>query len=275
MARRVKRDFEREDWDAFYRRYQRALAQEYLIPLLSRWGVDLRGRSVLEVGCGNGGCGAAFFEAGCRVVMMDIDERLVSLARRDNEAEGIDAKVFAGDVFDENAAFYREGPFDLVLLRDVIEHLADTAGALGVVRRRLSERGSAFVVFPPYYSPYGAHQQILPRRKLLFVPYNKLPYLQLLPRGLFEALVRGEGPGHREVLSLSRIRLTIRGFERSAGEAGLAAVRSKMFLTRPSYALRYGVPVAGASVLGRIPLLREVAVTAAFYLLSRTPEAQP
>jgi SAM-dependent methyltransferase len=271
MAKRVKRDLSNEDWETFYRRYQRTLADRYLIPLLSRWGVDVRGKSVLEVGCGNGGCGAAFSGAGCRVVMMDVDERLVSLARRHNDDEGIDARVYAGDVFDESAPFYREGPFDLILFRDVVEHLVDTTRALWIARANLAEKGSLFVTFPPYYSPYGAHQQILPRRKALFLPYNRLPYLQLLPRRVFEGLVRGEGPAHREVMSLSGIRLTIRRFERSVRESKLVTARKKMFLTRPSFALRYGVPVVGASLLGRVALLREVAVTAAYYLLARAP----
>jgi SAM-dependent methyltransferase len=271
MAKTVKRDFPNEDWETYYRRYQRALASEYLIPLLSRWGVNLGGSSVLEVGCGNGGCGAAFAGAGCRVVMMDVDERLVSLARRHNASEGIDARTFVGDVFDEDAAFYGEGPFDLVLLRDVIEHLDDTARALRIACENLAKGGLVFVVFPPYYSPYGAHQQILPRKRLLFLPYNKLPYIQLLPRRMFESLVRGEGPPHGEVRRLSAIRLTIGRFERCVREAGLVAVRKRMFLTRPSFALRYGVPVVGASVAGAIPLLRELFVTAAYYLLARAP----
>lgn len=266
----VKRDFSNEDWEAYYRRYQRTLAREYLIPILSRWGVALGGRSLLEVGSGNGGCGAAFSEAGCRVVMMDTDERLVSLAAEYNEKENVGAETFVGDVFDERASFYREGPFDIVMFRDVMEHLEDPAQALRIVRRSLAADGKVFVVFPPYYSPFGAHQQILPRKKVLFVPYNKLPYLQLLPRKLFLSVVRGESPAHREVERLSGIRLTIRRFERCARDAGFAVQSKRMFLSRPSFALRYGLPVIGASLLGRIPVVNEVTVTAAYYLLART-----
>ena len=265
----VKRDFSTEDWDAYYRRYQRILAREYLIPILSRWGVELKGKSLLDVGGGNGGCGAAFVEAGCRVVIMDTDARLVSLAARDNERENVEAKTFVGDVFDENAPFYREGPFDIVMFRDVMEHLEEPAKALRIVARSLAPGGVVFVVFPPYYSPYGAHQQILPGKKTLFVPCNKLPYLQLLPRRVFLSIVKGESPAQREVERLSGIRLTIRGFERCAREAGLAVRNERMFLSRPSFALRYGLPVVEASVLGRIPFVNEVLVTAAFYLLSR------
>lgn len=270
MAKRVKPDFPREDWDAFYRRYQRTLAEEYLIPILHSWGVTLQGARLLEVGCGDGGCGAAFYAAGSRVTMMDIEERLVSVARSRNETEGIEAETFVGDVNDADGDFYRAGPFDLVMFRDVIEHLADPARVLRTVGRALSEEGKIFVIFPPYYSPFGAHQQILPRKKIWFVPYNKLPWLQLLPRSLFERLVRGEGSAAREVRRLSGIRLTVGKFERSAREAGFAVARRRLYLSRPSFALRYGLPVIDASWLGGLPGLREVLVTAAFYLLEPT-----
>ena len=268
MPPRVKNQIA-DDWDAYYRRYQFDLAAKYLIPALVGWGVKLDGQNFLEIGCGDGGCGAAFHGMGCRVVMMDIEERLVALARVSNEKEGIDIKTFAGDVFDESGPFYQEGPFDLVMFRDVMEHLEDPVRALEIVRRHLTPTGAIFVVFPPYYSPYGAHQQILPRKRIAFLPYNKLPYLQLLPAPWFRWIVRGDAPPNREVERLSGVRLTIGRFEKSAKRAGLSIQRKKLYLSRPTFALRYGLPVVGASVLGAVPLLRELVVTAGYYLLER------
>ena len=268
MSRRVKRDFSREDWETYYRRYQTTLAREYLIPIFSRWGVDLRGKKLLEVGCGNGGCAAEFSRAGCHVVMMDIDERLVELAGEHNDKEGVRAEAFAGDVRNEAAPFWRRGPFDIVMFRDVMEHLERPAAVLRIVRRFLSPVGVVLVVFPPYYSPYGAHQQILPRKKFLFVPYNKLPYIQMLPERMFLRLVRGEGPSNEEVARLSTIRLTIRKFEKEIREAGFVEREKRTYLSRPSFALRYGLPVVDAGILGRVPLVAEAAVTAVYYLLT-------
>jgi SAM-dependent methyltransferase len=268
MTRRVKRDFSREDWETYYRRYQRTLAREYLIPIFSRWGVDLKGKKLLEVGCGNGGCAAEFSRAGCHVVMMDIDERLVGLAGEHNDREGVTAEAFAGDVRNEAAPFWRRGPFDIVMFRDVMEHLERPAAVLRIVRRFLSPVGVVLVVFPPYYSPYGAHQQILPRKKFLFVPYNKLPYIQMLPERMFLRLVRGEGPSNEEVARLSTIRLTIRKFEKEIREAGFVEREKRTYLSRPSFALRYGLPVVDAGILGRVPLVAEAAVTAVYYLLA-------
>jgi SAM-dependent methyltransferase len=275
MAKSVKRDFSSEDWESYYRRYQSALARKHLIPEFERWGVSLAGKRVLEVGCGNGGCGAEFARIGCRVVMMDIDERLVRLAVEHNAREEVDAEAFTGNALDETAPFWSRGPFDVVLFRDVMEHLESPAKALSIARRFLAPGGVVLVVFPPYYSPYGAHQQILPRKKFLFVPYNKLPYLHWLPEPLFLRLVRGGAAPAREVARLSGIRLTIRKFEREARSAGFVVRRRTLYLSRPSFSLRYGLPVVEAGILGRAPLLAEAVVTAAHYLLSPEKKTAP
>lgn len=274
MTKRVKRDFANEDWDRYYRRYQAALAERYLIPVLSRWGVSLPGRKFLEVGCGDGGCGAAFCLAGCDVVMMDIDERLVEIAKQLNREEKIEVKTYVGDVLDETSACYEKGPFDLVMFRDVMEHIDRPELALGIVRERLSKNGFVFVVFPPYYSAYGAHQQILPRKSIGPLPYNKLPFIQLLPRRWFLRLAAGDTAANREVARLSGIRLTIRRFERAVGGAGLRVRAKKLFLSRPTFSLRYGVPAVDAGLLGRVPGVGELLVTGAYYLLERANTAR-
>jgi SAM-dependent methyltransferase len=260
-------------WDEQYRRYQSRLASEYLIPVLKRWGVKLEGRKLLEAGCGDGGCAAEFARSGCVVTAVDIDERLVSVAAELNKKEGLTFGTYAGDIGSEDCPGLEEGPFDIILLRDVAEHLEDLTDALSILRRSLSGDGVLFVVFPPYYSPYGAHQQILPRKKIGFIPYNKLPWIQLLPDPVFSALTRGDGPSHREVARLRRIRLTIGEFERSSRRAGLSVLKRRYYLTRPTHGLRYGVPVVPASLLGRIPGLNELIVTACYYLLAKKQTA--
>jgi SAM-dependent methyltransferase len=256
-------------WDEQYRRYQSRLAAGYLIPVLRKWGVSLEGRKVLEAGCGDGGCAAEFARSGCVVTAVDIDERLVSIAAEFNKKEGLSFGTYAGDICREDCPGLDEGPFDIILLRDVAEHLEYLADALSVLRRSLTGDGVLFIVFPPYYSPYGAHQQILPAKKLGFLPYNKLPWIQMLPDPVFSTLTRGDEASHREVARLRRIRLTIREFERNSRRAGLSVLRRRFYLTRPTHGLRYGVPVVPASFLGRIPGLNELIVTACYYLLGQ------
>jgi hypothetical protein len=150
-----------------------------------------------------------------------------------------------------------------------MEHIERPDEALKIVRRNLSKNGFVFVVFPPYYSPYGAHQQILPRKTIGPVPYNKLPYLQLLPKSWFLRLISGDSAANREVERLSGIRLTANRFEKAVDAAGLTVREKTLFLSRPTFALRYGIPVIGAGPLGKLPVLRDLIVTGAYYLLEK------
>jgi len=225
------------------------------------------------VGCGDGGCAAEFARAGARVTALDVDPRLVQICAALNEREGLEIHTSVGDITDPNSPGLLRGPFDIVLLRDVVEHIEDLELALRVVRSRLTPEGVIYVVFPPYYSPYGAHQQILPKRKLGALPYNKLPYIQLLPEAVFRRLVAGDAPPHREVARLRRIRLTLHRFHAQIRAAGLRIRNRKLYLLRPSFKLRYGLPVLGAGFLGRIPVVNEIVVTGAHYLLERETPA--
>jgi SAM-dependent methyltransferase len=263
-----------EPWDEDYRRYQATLAARYLIPTLRRWSIDPAGKRVLEVGCGDGGCGAELQRAGARLTALDIDARLVQICDVLHRREGLEIHTFVGDICDANCPGLEEGPFDLVLLRDVVEHLDELELGLGVILAHLAPGGVLYVEFPPYYSPYGAHQQILPRRKLGFLPIPKLPYIQLLPDAAFRSLVAGNTNAHREVARLRGIRLTLRKFEQQTRSMGLRIRKSKPYLSRPSFQLRYGIPVLGASVLGRIPILNELLVTGVDYLLERDPTSK-
>jgi hypothetical protein len=80
-------------------------------------------------------------------------------------------------------------------------------------------------------------------------------------------MVRGR-PTNREVERLNGIRLTIRKFEREARSAGFEARRRTLYLSRPSFSLRYGLPVIEAGILGRVSFVAEATVTAAHYLLA-------
>jgi SAM-dependent methyltransferase len=229
-------------WKDYYVEYQRRLSEFFLIPFLEENRVTIDGAAVLDVGCGNGGVTAVFAERASHAVGIDVG---------DFDWFGIPGVEFRkADFTDPVVALPCADAFDIVLLRDVIEHVRDKRTLLAHVAASLRGAGHVLVTFPPYYSAYGPHQQNV----LTGSPLRRLPFMHW-------------HPGTREI---ARTRTTIRGFERLALECGLAVAARRLYLTRPSFEVRYGVP----TVRFRVPWLlgfREVLTTGAYYLL--TPES--
>jgi SAM-dependent methyltransferase len=231
-----------------YRRYQTDIARTAVLPLLVEAGLSLAGRRVLDVGCGTGGMTAAWHGAGARCVGVDADEARLKADSGD---------FVAGDV---RRLPFRDGGFDVVIAHDCLEHVKDTADALGEMARVLAPDGAAFVTFPPFCSPYGGHQQES-RSWVRFAPYG-----HLLPERLWLALARRVRYGE---MFAGLARLSIGRFERTAGAAGLGVSWRRLYVVRPEAAGRGGLRTTGAPVVGRIPVLREFVVGGAFYVLRK------
>ncbi len=241
-GRRIRRrDF--DTWGEYYAHYQRELALRYLIPFLNDHGVDLGGAAVLDVGCGDGGATAAFAEHADRCVGIDAG---------DFDWRGSQNLEFRkADILSPEVASSLAGGFDLVLLRDVIEHIGDKAKLMQHVRTSMRGRAHLFVTFPPYYSAFGAHQQAeLRGSRLRYVPYVHWH------------------PGLRHI---AQTRVTVGGFERLAAVNDMRIEARTLYLLRPSFELRYGLPTVcfGAPWFAGA---REVLCTGAYYLLGRAGE---
>ena len=114
-ARRVQGSFEQQQVDIE--------VQAFKLPqLLARWPADAP-RSVIEIGCATGELIAAWpVTAGGRRLGLDLSPRNVEAARRRFPAVEFGSSDFRTDPPD--------GPFDLVLLSDVLEHVEDDAAFL-------------------------------------------------------------------------------------------------------------------------------------------------
>jgi SAM-dependent methyltransferase len=231
-----------------YREYQETIARRAILPLLKDGGIDLRDKRLLDVGCGTGGMTAVWAAGGARTVGLDIDAPRLA---------GLEGAFVAGDV---TQAPFRDGSFDLVFAHDCLEHVRALDAALSEIARVLAPGGTAFVTFPPFFSAYGGHQQGS-RLWLKFLPFG-----HLLPSRLWLSLA-GDSPYASVFRGLSR--LSLWRFESAVKTSPLANEKRFAFIIRPEVALRAGLPKIGASVLGRLPLLRELVVGGAFYVLRR------
>ncbi len=247
-----------ETWEDYYRHYQYLLAKEYYLPLLAKWGFEPKGRKILDVGCGDGGFVSAFADQGAFCTGVEI---------RDFPWRYAAKLTFVVDDITSHDAHERLGSdFDLIILRDVIEHIpiARKLNFLLSLRKFANTNTRVLITFPPFYSPFGLHQQTLLKS---FARY--LPFLGWLPEPALKLFCRGCRESHvdiAKVLEIKNCRMTIGGFKSLLKQCELQPVREKYFTIRPSHEIRYGWRML-PSLIGNVPLLCEIFVLGTVYLL--------
>ena len=99
---------------------------------------ELKGKRVLEIGCGLGSHSQLLAEAGCRLTSIDLTPRAVALTKRRLELNQLSAEVLEMD--GENMTF-RDAEFDFVWSWGVIHHSAHTDRIVREVARVLKPGG--------------------------------------------------------------------------------------------------------------------------------------
>jgi len=252
-----------------YWRYQYRLGKEYLLPLLKEWGFSAKDTLVIDLGCAEAGILCAFVEEGANGIGLEISHSRLVLARKFAAPRHLQKLHFiTADIF--HPPLSEKAPkADLLLLRDVFEHLPDKRYALRIFRDLLGESSKLLITFPPFYAPFGGHQQLL--QSFL----GKLPYFHIVPAFLWCIfrwwIIRyDKNPAILpELERIRRFRTTIGGFKKIVREQGFRIASSAFYISRPSYKLRFGWPVIGANWLGRIPFVREFLISGAFFLLEK------
>ena len=250
-------------WQEYYWTYQYKLAEEYYIPLFEKWGIQLSGKTILDVGCGDGGFTTALADAGAKSTGVEI---------RDfgwgNNRPGL--RFLIQDILAPDAIQNLGTGYDIILLRDVIEHIPlDRKAAFLEALSGFSNAGTQILItFPPFYSPFGLHQQTLLKSFL-----KKIPFLGWVPELLLIALLKLAGETENAIDNVREIRscrMTLYHFKRLIARSKFQLENEKYFFVRPSHELRYGWRMRESN-LSNIPLLREILILGSVYQLSPRP----
>ncbi len=106
--------------------------------LSERLKLDLRGKTVLDVGCGGGLLAEEFARLGCQVTGVDPSEPSLATARAHAQQAGLTIDYRSGS--GEDLPFAAE-TFEIVYCSDVLEHVSDLERVLSEIARVLNPGG--------------------------------------------------------------------------------------------------------------------------------------
>ncbi len=112
---------------------------------------ELAGKRILELGCSYGAALSRLKETGAELVGYDWDAQIIELGRGYGD---VDLRLGGAD----HALAAGEKPYDLVIMRHVLEHVLDPVAELSKIRQLLGKDGVLFIEVPGFlnqqeYSP--------------------------------------------------------------------------------------------------------------------------
>lgn len=240
-------------------------AEEYVIPFIEEKFILKKESRVLEIGCGEGGVLKAFLKKDCIGVGVELNASRLQLAKDFLEKELAENKVqlIAKDIYhtDEHEL---GGKFDLIVMKDVIEHIHDQKKLLHRLHDFLLPGGAIFFGFPPWQMPFGGHQQNC-RTKWL----SKLPYYHLLPKKMYRWVLKKYNEPVEELLEIKDTGISIERFEKIVKQTNYKVINKIHYLINPIYKYKFGWKAKKQlPVLKSIPYLRDYFTTCVYYLIN-------
>ncbi len=250
-----------------YFNYQYNTSKEYIVPYVRQHLNENRPLRVLEIGCGEAGVLKAFTEEGHQCVGIELGKSRVELAEKFLEKEISEGKIsfITKNIYDIDLEREVGDKFDLIILKDVIEHIHEQERLIPDLRSFLRPGGKIFFAFPPWCMPFGGHQQVC-KSKIL----SKLPYFHLLPATLYKLVLRLFKESNRNIESLMEIKETGISIERfeSIVSRNYQIIKKTFFLINPIYKYKFKLqPREQAGWVASLPYLRNFFTTAVYYLI--------
>jgi SAM-dependent methyltransferase len=167
------------------------------------------------------------------------------------------------NVYEEAFLQRFKGFFDVIILKDAIEHIPEQGRFIPYLKNFLKPGGFIFFGFPPWYMPFGGHQQIA-EGKLA----SKLPYYHILPKPLYKGMLKlmGEKGTIGELMNVYDTRISIERFERIVRNSGMKVLNKQHYLINPIYKYKFGLqPRKQWPPLTYIPFIRNFVTTCVYY----------
>lgn len=248
--------------------FQYLNSKNYIIPFVMQDMPQGKLLNVLEIGCAEAGVLKAFIELGHQCTGIELFDARLEFARHMMK-EAIDQgkiRFICSDIYDVPIPPEHE-KYDLIILKDVIEHIPDQARIIKKLGEFLKSDGLIFFGFPPWQMPFGGHQQMC-QSKL-----SKLPYFHLLPTGWYTRVLKIFGEEQSTINALLEVKetgISIERFERIVHETGYRIVHSIFYIFNPIYELKFKLKVKKQfALINKLPYVRDFLTTCVYYTIRK------
>jgi SAM-dependent methyltransferase len=239
-------------------------ADQFVIPFIEKVKKIALGTTVLEIGCGEAGVLKAFINKGCNAVGVElVESRLIdSRVWMKEEIASGKLKLISSNIYDIKEDFRNQ--FDIIILKDVIEHIHDQEKLIAWMKDFLKPNGVIFFGFPPWYMPWGGHQQMCHTKWIA-----KMPYIHLLPTSIYGWILKRNKEGVADLLEIKETGISIERFERICKRTGFEFVGKNHYLINPIYQYKFGwKPRLQYSIIKAIPFVRNFFTTCVYYCIT-------
>lgn len=240
---------------------QVSTTSNFVIPYIEKSLRLSKETKVLEVGCGEGGNLVPFIERGCQVTGIDISANKIKNAKQflaDYKPETV--SLICDDIYNCSDL----GIFDVIFLRDVIEHIPNQDQFMVFLKNLMKAETVVFFAFPPWQNPFGGHQQIC-KGKLL----SHLPYFHLLPTSLYRGLLKTLGESEATINGLLEIKetgISIERFENILKNSGFIIENKTLYFINPNYQTKFNLkPRQQCKLIEALHGIRNFFTTSAYY----------
>jgi 2-polyprenyl-3-methyl-5-hydroxy-6-metoxy-1,4-benzoquinol methylase len=245
---------------------QQLNSEKYLLPFIESNFTIKEGMRLLEIGCGEGGVLKPFLHKGVVCVGVEFDNTRIENGEKwlADEIEKGQLSFVIKDIYDTDVESLG-GKFDIIVLKDVIEHIHDQSKLLSRLKDFLNKNGIIFFGFPPWQMPFGGHQQLSQSA------LSKVPWFHLFPRPVYKGILKLFKEKEHVVNDLLEIKdtgISIERFEKIVKNTNYKVVDKIHYLFNPIYEYKFNIrPRQQNKLISSVPYLRDYFTTCVYYII--------